>query len=145
MWKQKLILIAMIFAVICLKANIVIALTSAQRLAIIQEQAYVARNHKTTYRFQALLESLLEYYLDSIEKLTDISIVAKQALAQQGIDENLINLMTDMVVLAGKTRCIRFKSYNDHIAAYCVFRIKGFSRFQSINQAEILLKQKKCK
>lgn len=100
-------------------------------LAVINAKGYVSNDDITIKRFRALLRQLDATFPEDQQQIADKSVWAINRLQEDGIDQNLLELMESMNQLF--SRPIKNQEYTAYVAAYVTIRLKGFSHLECID------------
>jgi hypothetical protein len=92
-------------------------------LAVINAKGYVADDDITIKRFRALLGQLDATFPENRQQIADKSVWAINRLRDDGIEQNLLELMEGMNQLF--SRPVENQKYADYLAAYLTFRLRG--------------------
>jgi len=101
------------------------------------EKGYVSRDDIIIARFGSLLQQLDSTYTESKQQIADMTVTAQKLLRDEGIKENLLNIMEGMNRLFSMR--IENQSYAEYASAYVVLRRKGQSHHEAIEGLEALL------
>jgi hypothetical protein len=107
------------------------------KLASLNAGRYIPENDISVARFRSLLKQLSSTYIEDETKIADITVSAQSLLKNNGINESLINLMEGMNQLF--TTKNDNQKYAEYISAYCVFRNKGQSHYESIQTLQAMI------
>jgi len=100
------------------------------KLAVVDADGYVAKNHISVARFRSLLRQLSDKYVESKQSIADMTVKSQQMLRDEGISEKMLSIMEGMNSLFA--RPIENQKYAEYISAYAVLRMKGQSHADSI-------------
>jgi len=92
----------------------------AYKLAVVEKNGYVSDNDQTVKRFDYLLSSLDNKYVDSKQEIADKTVKAKQLLADRGVNESMIKMMEGMNTLNDPKDT--YKNYNEYLTIYIILR-----------------------
>ncbi len=100
-----------------------------QKLATIDAGGYVAGDDVVVARFRSLLRQLDEAYAEDEEQIGNMTIVARDLMRKEGVEESLLNIMEAMNQLF--PRQIDGLKYAEYVASYATLRNKGQSHEQA--------------
>lgn len=90
-------------------------------------------------RYSNIIHQLTLKYIESDERICDISVVGKRFLNKAGIDESMINIMEGILKLIDlKTRT---KQYSENVSMYVVIRQNGNGHYEALSKLQDLLSQ----
>lgn len=107
------------------------------QLATINAGGYISKDHITVARFRSLLGQLSLTYIESKQQIADMSVKAQQILKNNGIEENLLDIMEGLNQLF--SRKIENQKYAEYVAAYVTLRSKGQSHTEAIRGLQAIL------
>ena len=108
------------------------------KLATINADGYVSKDHIIVARFRSLLNQLSATFVEDKQQIADMSVTAQNLLNKDGIPESLINIMEGMNQLF--PRKIDNQKYAEYAAAYVTLRSKGKSHTEAIRGLQALLR-----
>lgn len=112
--------------------------TIEYKLACINAGQRVAQNDINIARFRSLLKQLSKTFVEDPQQIADMSVKGQQMLKQDGISENLLNIMEGMNQLFYTK--VANQKYAEYIAAYLTLRDKGQSHKQAISGLQEILR-----
>jgi hypothetical protein len=90
-------------------------------------------------RYSNILHQLTLKYIESEERICDISVVGKRLLNESGIDESMINIMEGILKLRDlKTKT---KKYSENVSIYVAARQNGNGHYEALSKLQDLLSQ----
>lgn len=113
--------------------------TLEYKLATLNARGFVPRDHISVARIRSLLIQLSSTYVESKERIGDMTFAAQQSLRDEGIDESLLNIMEGMnQIFINK---VENQKYAEYVSAYIVLRGKGQSHLQTIGGLKSLIQR----
>ena len=136
---KHLIALALALALVGLPAagEATAAETIEYKLAVIDADRYVPKDHITVARFRSLLRQLTSKFNEDREQIADMSVKAQQLLRDEGIDQKMLEMMEGINRLFPQ----RFPNqrYGEYAAAYVSIRIQGQSHNEALGGLQALL------
>lgn len=105
------------------------------RLAVISTGGYVRKNDAIIDRFRSLLDELSQNYIEDPQQIANMSVIVRDQMKANGIDESLLNLMEGLNQLlwpqdSGKRR------YCEFAFAYVGLRNDGLTHGEAIERLQ---------
>lgn len=104
--------------------------TLEYQLATINAHGYIPQDHTTVMRFRSLLDQLSTTYIESKQQIADMTIMARELLKKDGIEESPLNIMEGMNQLFSTK--IENQKYAEYVSAYVALRSKGRTHTDAI-------------
>ncbi len=101
------------------------------KLACINANEMVSKDHITVTRFRSLLNQLSKSFSEDKESIADMSAKTRELLSNEGINESLLNIMEGInriVSINGAKR-----KYAHYAAAYLMLRKMGYGHNETLN------------
>ncbi len=130
--KKSLLLVGM-----CLLSLNVIPQSIGCKLATVSDGRYHSEDDAIVKQYNNILNQLDNKYIETKIRIADMTTVAKNELAKDGLAEPLINIMTSINLLSD--RYTSNKKYADNIALYIILRHQGRSHQNAIQNMQKLL------
>ena len=107
------------------------------RLAIINTGGNISERDATIDRFRSLLSQLSDNYIEDAQQIADMSVIIRDRLCSNGINESLLNIMEGLnqVILPQGSQKNR---YTEYAFAYAGLRNKGLSHRDAIEALQSL-------
>ena len=92
------------------------------KLAVVDADGYVSKDHITVARFRNLLQQLTSKFIEDRATIAGMTVKAQQLLREQGINEKMLDMMEGINRLFPR----RFpnQQYGEYLAAYLTSRIQ---------------------
>lgn len=100
------------------------------KLATIDRGGYVSKNDLTVKRFNSLLNQLSVKFVEDKERISDMTVKAKQILRDNGIDQRMLKMMEGINSLFYQK--IANQKYSEYLSVYVTLRVKGKSHNEAI-------------
>lgn len=124
---------------IFLYSCIISAQSIGAKLAMLDTGKPLTDSDLLSKRYTNILHQLTLKYIESDERICDISTVGKRLLNEAGIDESMINIMEGILKLQDlKTRT---KKYSENVSMYVAARQNGNSHYEALSKLQDLLSQ----
>jgi hypothetical protein len=101
------------------------------RLAIINTGDKISDKNATIARFRSLMSELSDNYIEDPQQIANMSIIVRDRLRSNGIDESLLNIMEGLNQLI-LPQDPQKKRYCEYVFAYASLRNKGSSHQDAI-------------
>ena len=106
------------------------------KLASIDAGRRVAPNDLTVARFRSLLDQLSSKYSEDRQQIADMTVVARDSLREDGVEESLLNIMEGMNQLFHTRADLRYAEFS---AAYMTLRASGQNHSQALSALRAIL------
>jgi hypothetical protein len=107
------------------------------KLATVSDGKYHTENDAIVKQYNNILNQLSNKYIESKERIGDMTTVTKNELAKDGLSEPLINIMVGINLLSDKYTTN--KKYADNVALYIMLRHQGRSHASTLQNMQMLL------
>lgn len=101
------------------------------KLAVVETGNYYYESDLKVKRYNSLINQLSGKYVDNKQQIANITVTAKQILTENGIDENMINIMEGMNKIYDLNNS--YRKYNEYSSCYVIFRINGYNHDKSLS------------
>jgi hypothetical protein len=101
------------------------------RLAVINTGGNISENDATIARFRSLLTQLSQNYIEDTLQIANMSVIIRDRLSANGIDESLLNIMEGLNQLLWPQDSKK-KRYSEYAFAYAGLRNKGLPHQDAI-------------
>lgn len=101
------------------------------RLAVINTGGNINENDATIARFRSLLNQLSQSYIEDTQQIANMSVIIRDRLSENGIDESLLNIMEGLNQLLWPQESKK-KRYSEYAFAYAGLRNKGLPHQDAI-------------
>jgi hypothetical protein len=101
------------------------------RLAVINTGGNISENDPTIARFRSLLNQLSQSYMEDTQQIANMSVIIRDRLSANGIDESLLNIMEGLNQLLWPNESNK-KGYSEYAFAYAGLRNKGLPHQDTI-------------
>jgi cell division protein ZapA (FtsZ GTPase activity inhibitor) len=129
---------ALIFiSIVILLGDTTFGQTIGCKMASVSDGKYHSENEAIVKQYNNIFNQLAAKYIESKERIADMTTVAKDKLAESGQSEPLINIMTGINLLSDKYTTN--KKYADNIVLYISLREQGRSHENTLQNIQKLL------
>ena len=101
------------------------------KLAVIETGKYYSESDLKVKRYNSLINLLSGKYVENKQQIADKTVTAKQILTENGIDENMINIMEGMNKIYDLNNS--YRKYGEYSSCYLIFRINGYNHDKSLS------------
>jgi hypothetical protein len=105
------------------------------RLAVISTGGNVRENDDIIARFHSLLDELSQNYVEDSQQIANMSVIVRDQIKANGIDESLLNIMEGINQLLWPQDSTK-KRYSECVFAYVGLRKKGLSHMEAIEKLQ---------
>lgn len=109
------------------------------KLAMIDTGKSYSENDLLPKRYNNILEQLTYKYVESKERIADLTVVAKRQLEKVGLSEPMINIMEGILKIKDVKTIT--KQYADNTAVYITIRQNGRDHAEALADLQSLLYQ----
>lgn len=107
------------------------------KIATIETGNYLSENDLIVKRYNSLLKQLDNKYVESENRISEMTLAAYQQLLDDGIKESMVNIMEGLnSVFSQKQPNIKYAEY---VSIYVVMRKSGVSHYDTIKDIKALL------
>ncbi|MGA1841331.1 MAG: hypothetical protein ACMUIU_11960 [bacterium] len=101
------------------------------RLAVINTGGHNSEKDDTIGRFRSLLSQLSDNYIEDTQQIANMSVIVRDRLSSNGIDESLLNIMEGLNQILWPQDSPK-KRYSEYAFTYAGLRNKGLSHQEAI-------------
>ena len=126
-------------SLLCIASSIVFAQqnTMGAKMALLSDGKYHSDNEPISKRYENIMNQLDYKYVETKDRIADMTSVCKKELVNIGVEEPLINIMNDILLL--NDRYTTNKKYADNIVLYITLRNVGNDHTKTIQGMQNLL------
>lgn len=108
-------------------------------LALLDTGKHYSETDPLPKRYNNILNQLADKYIESKERIADITVVGKKELADVGLSEPMINMMEGILKLRDVYTIT--KRYSENVSVYVVIRGRGRDHAEALAGLQSLLSQ----
>jgi len=115
--------------------------TTEYKLAVLNHGGYVPPDDITVSRFRFLLGQLASKFGETPERIANMSVKARNSLAEKGVSETLLNIMEGMNQIVDRPGTYGKDPYANFLTLYVVLRTTGKTHEYAVNNLRGVIRE----
>jgi len=107
------------------------------KMATIDTKEYYSETDPLVKRYNNMFDQLDVKFIESEDRIADMTVVAKNELEKIGLNEPMINIMEGICRLVDVNT--KTRKYADNVSCYIIFRSQGFNHSAALKEMQDLL------